>query len=44
VDVLQFFDSLGFGEDVEVVVAGLPEVLARAAEQLGGFAFKDAEG
>ena len=42
--VLQFFDSLGFGEDVEVVVAGQPEVLAGAAEELGGFAFKDAEG
>ena len=39
-DVLQFFDSLRFGEDVEVVVAALPEVPARAAEQLGGFAFK----
>jgi hypothetical protein len=44
VHVLQLFDSLGFGEDVEVVVAGLPEVFARASEKLGGFTFENAEG
>ena len=42
--VLQLFDSLGFGEDVEVVVAGLPEVFAGASEEFGGFALENAEG
>jgi hypothetical protein len=44
VHVLQLFDSLGFGEDVEVVIAGLPEVLAGASEEFGGFALEHAEG
>ena len=44
VHVLQLFDSLGFGEDVEVVVAGLPEVFAGASEKFGGFALEHAEG
>jgi hypothetical protein len=42
--VLQLFYSLGFGEDVEVVVARLPEVFAGAAEELGGFTLEDSEG
>jgi len=42
VDVLELLDELGLGEDVEVVVAGLPELGAAAFEELGGFALKDA--
>ena len=34
VDVAELFDELGLGEDVEVVVAGLPELLAVAFELL----------
>ena len=37
VDVLQFFNVLSVGEDVEVIVAGLPELFAVALETLGGF-------
>ena len=43
VDVLQFFDVLFLGEDVEVVVAGLPEVLVVSFEELRGFGFEDVE-
>jgi hypothetical protein len=44
VDVLDFFFELSGGEDVEVVVAGLPEVSVRSFEQFGGLAFDDSEG
>jgi len=37
VDVLQFFNVLSVGEDVEVVVAGLPELFAVALETLRCF-------
>jgi len=43
-NVLQLFDVLAMGEDVEVVVAGLPELAAVAFEELGGFRFEDVEG
>ena len=32
------------GEDVEVVVAGLPELAAISFEQLGGLCFEDVDG
>jgi hypothetical protein len=44
VDVLELLDEFGMGEDVEVVVAGLPELGAGAFEELGGFALEDADG
>ena len=44
VDVLDFLFELACGEDVEVVVAGLPEVGALALEEFGGLAFDDSEG
>jgi len=31
--VLEFFDELGLGEDVEVIVAGLPEFRAGAFQE-----------
>ena len=37
VDVLEFLDVFLVGEDVEVVVAGLPELFVVAFEELGGF-------
>ena len=37
VDVGELLDELGVGEDVEVVVAGLPELWAVAFEEFGGF-------
>ncbi len=43
VHVTEFFSELPLGEDVEVVVAGLPEVLAVAFEALRGFVFEDVE-
>jgi hypothetical protein len=43
VDVLDLFDEFPGGEGVEVVVAILPEPLAVAPEEPGGFAFDDAE-
>jgi len=41
VDVLELLDVLAVGEDVEVVVAGLPELFAVAFEALGGFSLED---
>ena len=43
VDVLELLDVLLVGEDVEVVVAGLPELSAVVLESLGGFALEDVE-
>ena len=43
VDVLELLDVLLVGEDVEVVVAGLPEVFAVALEALRGFSLEDVE-
>ena len=42
-NVLELLDMLAVGKDVEVVVAGLPEVLAVAFEEFGGFSFEDTE-
>ena len=42
--VAELFDVLPVGEDVEVVVAGLPEVLAVALETFGSFAFEYTHG
>jgi hypothetical protein len=44
VDVLDFLFEFSGGEDVEVVVAGLPEVFSGAFEEFGGLAFDDSEG
>jgi hypothetical protein len=44
VDVLDFLFEFSCGEDVEVVIAGLPEVVAGAFEEFGGLAFDDSEG
>jgi hypothetical protein len=44
VKVAELFDVLPVSEDVEVIVAGLPEVLAVALETFGSFAFEDAHG
>jgi hypothetical protein len=44
VDVLDLLFEFAGGEDVEVVVAGLPEVVAFAFEEFGGLAFDDSEG
>ena len=44
VDVPELLDVLAVGEDVEVVVAGLPELFAVAFEELGGFRLEDVEG
>ncbi len=44
VDVLDFLFELSVGEDVEVVVAGLPEMFSGTFEEFGGFAFDDSEG
>ena len=44
VDVLDFRFEFSGGEDVEVVVAGLPEVVAFALEEFGGLAFDDSHG
>ena len=44
VDVLDFLFKLSGGEDVEVVIARLPEVVAGAFEEFRGFSFHDSEG
>ena len=44
VDVSDFLFEFACGEDVEVVVAGLPEVVAGAFEKFGGLALDDSEG
>ena len=44
VDILDFLFEFVGGEEVEVVVAGLPEVVAFALEEFGGLAFDDSEG
>jgi hypothetical protein len=36
--------EFGCGEGVEVVVTGLPEVVAGAFEEFGGFSLEDSEG
>ena len=43
VHIAELFDALVFGEDVEVVVAALPELIALAFEATRGFAFEDTE-
>ena len=42
-DVAELFGELGFSEDIEVVVAGLPELFASAFGEFGGLAFENAE-
>ena len=44
VDVLDFLYELGCGEDIEVVVARLPEVVTGALEKFGRLAFEDSDG
>jgi hypothetical protein len=44
VDVLDFLFELSGGEDVEVVIAGLPEVAVHSFEEFGGLAFDDSDG
>ena len=44
VNVAELLGELGSGEDVEVVVASLPELGAAAFEEFGGFALEDADG
>jgi hypothetical protein len=44
VDVLDLLFEFAGGEDVEVVVAGLPEVASFALEKFGGLAFDDSDG
>jgi hypothetical protein len=44
VDVLDFLFEFACGEDVEVVVPRLPEVIALALEEFGGLAFDDSDG
>ena len=44
VDVLDLLFEFSCGEDVEVVVARLPEVAVRSFEEFGGLAFDDSEG
>jgi hypothetical protein len=44
VHVAELLGALGFGEDVEIVVADLPELLAVALETLRGFGFEYVEG
>lgn len=43
VDVLDLFYEFAGGEGVEVVVARLPELVAGAFEEFGGFSFEDSE-
>lgn len=43
VDVHQFFDPFCVGEDVEVVIARLPELRAGAFQELRGFSLQDVE-
>jgi hypothetical protein len=44
VDVLELLYEFGLGDDVEVVITGLPELGAGAFEELGSFALEDADG
>jgi hypothetical protein len=44
VDILDFLFEFAGGEDIEVVVAGLPEVGALALEEFGGLALDDSDG
>jgi hypothetical protein len=44
VEVAQLFDRLFVGEDVEVVVTGLPEVGSFTLEEFGGLSLEDAQG
>jgi hypothetical protein len=44
VDVLDLLFEFSCGEDVEVVVARLPEVAVGSFEEFGGLAFDDSEG
>ncbi len=44
VDVAELLGELRVGDDVEVVVAGLPEVGAVGFEEFGGFPFEDVQG
>lgn len=43
VNVAELFPEFGLGEDVEVVIAALPELFAVGFEALGGFVFEDVE-
>jgi hypothetical protein len=43
-DVADFFYKFASGEDIEIVVAGLPEVVAFAFEEFGGFPLEDPDG
>jgi hypothetical protein len=43
VDVLDFLFELACREDVEVVIAGLPEVVAFVLEEFGGLALDDSD-
>ena len=43
VDVAELLDELGLCQDIEVVVAALPELLAVAFETFGGLCFQGAE-
>jgi hypothetical protein len=43
-DVADFFYEFGCGEDVEIVVAGLPEVVAGAFEEFGGLSLENSDG
>jgi hypothetical protein len=43
-DVLELFDELGVGEDVEVVVAALPELRTSALESLRSLVFEYVQG
>jgi hypothetical protein len=42
-EVFELLDVLVMSKDVEVVVAGLPELAMIAFEELGGFRFEDVE-
>ncbi len=44
VEVAEFLEAFGFGVDVEVVVADLPELVACAEEEFRGLLFEDFEG
>jgi hypothetical protein len=43
VDVLELLDEFGMGEDVEVVIAGLPELRADAFEEFGGLSLEGSQ-
>ena len=43
-NVAELLDELGMGEDVEVVIARLPELASVSFEDFGSFAFQDADG